>query len=258
MNHGDIAIVAASITGFDRLLADDRDIALAIWQDLDRAFDFHVDLHGGDRLALVVPASCLAKFRGAPAALACAVDLQRDFSVRIKYKTAWSGVQLCISVSDAVKQLLDDAMPGGICVSRGVFDCAKARFDHSGGWTDNASQAALSYGKADRLWKEATGQDASVVKIGAAVLAGRPFRSAFFGDPDSGGRKVATHEAFLEGDVYIDYPFERAKFYWENETEKVYRRFYGEEEVKIDHTSNLFNEAISGGFQITREEYLED
>jgi hypothetical protein len=257
LNHGDIAIVAANIAGFDRLLAEDRDIALTIWQDLDRAFDFHVKLHRGERLALVVPASCLAEFPGALEALACAVDLQRDFSVRIKSKTAWSGVQLHIGVTDVEKRSLDAAVPGGVCVSRRVFDSAEARFDHSGRWTGNASQAALSYGKADRLWKEATGQGDSVVKIGAAALGKRPFRSAFFGDPDSGGRKVTT-EAFREGDVYIDYPYEDAKFRWEKKTGKVYRRFYDEQEIEIDHTSKLFNEAISGGFQITREEYFQD
>jgi hypothetical protein len=257
LNRRDIAIVAAKIVGFDRLLADDRDIALAIWQDLDRAFNFHVDLHRGDRLSLVVPASFLAEFPGALEALACAVDLQRDFSVRIKSKTAWPGVQLHVGVTDVGERLLDAAIPGGVCVSRRVFDSAEARFDHSGGWTGNASQAALSYGKADRLWKEATEQRASVVKIGAAALAKRPFRSAFFGDPDSGGRKVTT-EAFREGDVYIDYPYEDAKFRSEKETGKVYRRFYDEREIEIDHTSKLFHEAISGGFQITREEYFQD
>ena len=175
----------------------------------------------------------------------------------IKSKTAWPRVQLRIGVADVEERLLDAAVPGGVCVSRRVFDSAEARFDHSGGWTGNASQAALSYGKADRLWKEATGQGDSVVKIGAAALAERPFRSAFFGDPDSGGRKVTT-EAFGEGDVYIDYPFEDAKFRFEKATNKVYQRWYGGTEVEIPHSSELFNEGISGGFQITRDEYFQD
>ena len=71
-------------------------------------------------------------------------------------------------------------------------------------------------------------------------------------------RKRVTAEAFIEGDVYIDYPYEDAKFRWERETKKVYRRFYGEPEFEIPHSSNLYNEAISGGWQTTREDYFGD
>lgn len=67
-----------------------------------------------------------------------------------------------------------------------------------------------------------------------------------------------TTKALAEGDVYIDYPFEDAKFRWEPETEKVYRRFYGEPEIEIPHASKLFHEAISGGWRITAEDYFQD
>ncbi len=63
-------------------------------------------------------------------------------------------------------------------------------------------------------------------------------------------------EAFREGrDVYIDYPFEDAMFRYEHQTCRVFRKFYGEAEVEIDRTSNLFHEAISAGQQITAEQY---
>ncbi len=63
-------------------------------------------------------------------------------------------------------------------------------------------------------------------------------------------------EAFREGqDVYIDYPFEDAMFRYEYQTRKVFRKFYGEAEVEVDHTSKLFHEAISGGQLITAEQY---
>ncbi len=71
-------------------------------------------------------------------------------------------------------------------------------------------------------------------------------------------RERVTTEAFLNGDVYIDYPYEDAKFRWEEETKKVYRRFYGEPEIEIDPTSNLYHEAISGGWKTTSEEYFRD
>ncbi len=65
-------------------------------------------------------------------------------------------------------------------------------------------------------------------------------------------------EAFRQGDVYLDYPFEDVKFRYENQTGKVFRRFYGQAEEDVSHSSNLFHEAMSGGKQITREEYFRD
>lgn len=69
---------------------------------------------------------------------------------------------------------------------------------------------------------------------------------------------VPIEEAFLRGDVYLDYPFEDVKFRWEKQTRKVYRRFYGQPEIQISHTSHLYHDAISAGKQITREEYFRD
>ena len=65
-------------------------------------------------------------------------------------------------------------------------------------------------------------------------------------------------DAFLEGDVYIDFLYEKAKFRFEKDTRKVYRRFYGQPEDEIPPSSNLYNEAISAGEQITREDYFRD
>lgn len=54
-------------------------------------------------------------------------------------------------------------------------------------------------------------------------------------------------DAFSKGDVYIDFPYEDAKFRWESATEKVYRRWYGQKEIEIHHSSDIFNQAISAG-----------
>lgn len=69
---------------------------------------------------------------------------------------------------------------------------------------------------------------------------------------------LPIEEAFLMGNVYLDYPFEDVKFRWEKQTQKVYRRFYGEAEEEISHTSNLYHDAISAGKKITRDEYYRD
>ena len=65
-------------------------------------------------------------------------------------------------------------------------------------------------------------------------------------------------DAFLTGDVYLDFPYESAKFRFEHDTRKVYRRFYGEAEDEIPQSSKLYTEAICAGEQISREEYFRD
>ena len=70
-------------------------------------------------------------------------------------------------------------------------------------------------------------------------------------------KQPVTTKAFIEGDVYIDYPYERVMFRYEKETNTVYQRWYAEShEKQIPLDSHLYNESHSGGFMITREEYF--
>lgn len=64
--------------------------------------------------------------------------------------------------------------------------------------------------------------------------------------------------AFEQGDVYIDYPFEDAKFRYEHDTSKVFARFPAREEVEVGFTNDLFRDAMRSGMQITREQYFGD
>jgi len=69
-------------------------------------------------------------------------------------------------------------------------------------------------------------------------------------------RQTVTAKAFIEGDVYIDYPDERVKFRYVRATLTACQRWYGESESQIPHDSELYNESHSGGWAITREEYF--
>jgi hypothetical protein len=69
---------------------------------------------------------------------------------------------------------------------------------------------------------------------------------------------MVSLDAFHAGDVYIDYPYESAKFRFEKASGKVFRRFYGELEKEISPSSALYHDALSGGRMITREDYLAD
>jgi hypothetical protein len=65
-------------------------------------------------------------------------------------------------------------------------------------------------------------------------------------------------EDFRTRDIYLDYPFEDVKFRWDKQTKKVYRRYYGKKEDEVDHSSDMFNQAIAAGTEITRDEYYRD
>ena len=65
-----------------------------------------------------------------------------------------------------------------------------------------------------------------------------------------------SHDAFVAGDVYIDFPYEEAMFRFEKSTGKIYRRFYGRpSEDELDSSSKLFADACIAGTQVTPEVY---
>jgi hypothetical protein len=56
--------------------------------------------------------------------------------------------------------------------------------------------------------------------------------------------------------VYIDVPYEEVMFRYENDTGKVFRKFYGgAREDEIGRESKLYSEAIIAGTQTTLDEY---
>lgn len=67
-----------------------------------------------------------------------------------------------------------------------------------------------------------------------------------------------SFDAFKTRDVFIDYPFEDARFRYEKETNKVFRRFTGQEEVEIRPDTDLYKQAILSGTEITRDQYFAD
>jgi hypothetical protein len=69
---------------------------------------------------------------------------------------------------------------------------------------------------------------------------------------------VVPLAAFQKGDVYIDYAFEDAKFRYEKQTGRVFRRFLGQSEDEIRQDSDLYTQAILSGREITRDEYYAD
>ncbi len=69
---------------------------------------------------------------------------------------------------------------------------------------------------------------------------------------------VVPAKAFQDGDVYIDYPFDDAKFRYEHATSRVFGRFNDGDEVELGYTNDLFRDAMRSGSQIDREQYFGD
>lgn len=65
-------------------------------------------------------------------------------------------------------------------------------------------------------------------------------------------------EKFLQQDVFVDYEFEKVMFRCDRLTNKIYRKFYNEQEFssEIPGSNNLFNEALCFGVEITENDYL--
>jgi len=68
---------------------------------------------------------------------------------------------------------------------------------------------------------------------------------------------IEKGEIFRVRDVFIDYPFEDVMFRWSHSEKRIFRKFYGAEESRdsVPHDNGLFNQALLGGEEITREQY---
>lgn len=68
---------------------------------------------------------------------------------------------------------------------------------------------------------------------------------------------ISKGPRFGSEDIYVDYPFEDVLFRWNHKEERIYRKFYSENEDQesIPQDNRLWNDALLYGNEITREEY---
>jgi len=251
---------AVDVHEYQKLKMKDSESAFKVWRDLDQAFRHYIERHHGRQLATVMEASYLADFPGSLEALACAVELQLDIAERReKFNPTWREARLRIGINDTLTNLeihktapgadfpstslLASSEPGGICMSRRLFGQVRSQLDQ-GVCKSRESAPEVLWRNIGHLWDRLESEQPDRFNMSVADL-----RKA---------KPVVTTEDFLLGDVYIDYPYEDAKFRYEKDTQRVYRRFYGEPEMNIPHDSILYHEAIAGGKPITRDEYFGD
>ncbi|WP_342359438.1 adenylate/guanylate cyclase domain-containing protein [Terrarubrum flagellatum] len=131
------AILAADIAGYSRLVAEDEEETLARLESWRAVFDDFVNRSGG-RIFNTAGDSVLAEFSSAVDATRCAIDIQESMRTRnlVFPQNRRMEFRIGITIGDVVERdgdLLGDgvnvaarleglAEPGGICVSRGVYE----------------------------------------------------------------------------------------------------------------------------------------
>lgn len=68
---------------------------------------------------------------------------------------------------------------------------------------------------------------------------------------------IKKGEKFSQQDIYIDYQYEEVMYRWDHKAEKLYVKFYGENEKSepVPHDNKLFNDALLSGREITKDAY---
>ncbi len=131
------AILASDIAGYSRLVAEDEETTLARFASYRKSFEEFVAQHGG-RVFNTAGDAILAEFPSAVEATRCAIDIQDSMRTRnLGYAPSRQmQFRIGLTIGDVVEQngdLLGDgvniaarleslAEPGGICVSRNVYE----------------------------------------------------------------------------------------------------------------------------------------
>src|ERR1700760_2945349 len=132
-----VAILAADVAGYSRLMGIDEEGTLATLSSLRSITDKLIERHGG-RICGTAGHSILAAFGSALAAVQCAVDIQNELarSNNDLEKDRRMQFRIGINVGDVMlkdgdifgdgvniaARLEGLADPGGICISRGIHD----------------------------------------------------------------------------------------------------------------------------------------
>ncbi len=139
-----VAILAADVAGFSRLVGADEDGTLARLRALRRELiDPHVDTHHG-RVVRIMGDGLLIEFASAIDAVRCAASMQRDMTARVAEP---AGRQIQFRIGIHVGDVLADgddilgdnvniaarlegiAEPGGICLSAAAYEQVRGKLE---------------------------------------------------------------------------------------------------------------------------------
>lgn len=137
-----VAILAADVAGYSRLVAEDEEQTLTRLRDYQAVFSDVIKQAGG-RVFKTAGDSVLAEFNSAVEALRCAINVQETLRVRNQAypMSRQMAYRIGLTIGDVVDQdgdLLGDgvniaarleslAQPGGICISKAMHDAVSSK-----------------------------------------------------------------------------------------------------------------------------------
>src|SRR5580704_8005386 len=135
MNRKIAAIFAADIAGYSKLVAEDEEETLRRLASYRAVFDDFITRCGG-RVFNTAGDAILAEFSSAVEAVRCAIDVQESLRTLAYPASRQMTFRIGISIGDVVERdgdLLGEgvntaarleglAQPGGLCVSRAVYE----------------------------------------------------------------------------------------------------------------------------------------
>lgn len=182
-----VAILAADVEGYSRHMERDEVAALATLSSLRLIVDALIADHKG-RITGTAGDSVLAEFASVVDALDCAVKIQQDVAVAGESQSPESRMQFRIGINvgdvmvkdgdifgDGVNiaaRLESLALPGGICVSRGVRDHVRKMGQYS--FEDLGEQAVKNIAQPIRAFHLRSAEAASAEHAPAASLPAAP------------------------------------------------------------------------------------
>jgi adenylate cyclase len=161
-----VAILAADVEGYSRLMGIDEEGTLAVLSAHRAIADALIAQHGG-RICGTAGDSVLAEFASIFAAVQCAVEMQRDLGEANRTlpeeRRMW--FRMGINVGDVMMKdgdIFGDgvniaarleglAEPGGICISRGVYDHIRRKLPY--GFEDLGEQSVKNIAQPIRVFR---------------------------------------------------------------------------------------------------------
>jgi len=221
-----VAILAADIQGYSRLMGIDEENTLATLSAHRAITDALIEQHGG-RICGTAGDSVLAEFASVVAAVQCAVEIQHDLAQANlalgEERRMW--FRIGINIGDVMVKdgdIFGDgvniaarieglAEPGGICISRGVHDHVRRKLPY--GFEDLGEQSVKNIAQPIRVFRlipdvtkqSTSGREAALVQSG--VLDDLPSLSELPPEPTEGEHlfwetikdspRIADYEAYL-------------------------------------------------------------
>ena len=187
------AILSADVVGYSRLMGADEEATVATLGAYRKVFTSEIKKHRG-RVVDAKGDAILAEFTSVVDAVSSAVDIQKQLAERNTELSDDRRMDFRIGVNlgdvivkddvnyedgdNSVTRLVALAEPGGICISRTVYDDVRSQLNLPYDTKRDSRQTAFLCQEIRQKWDTLNLLELSAVKISAVELVGRTRKSA--------------------------------------------------------------------------------